>query len=364
MAKHIRCFIHFSLFLVILFSAVGCTVESGFILPDNSKIQYTGRIDNSDPKAPVLYWPGTYIKANFNGSSLKLILDDSRGDNYYNMFVDNNYDAPVIIDCEKGEHEYSVFSNLKDTTHSLLIFRRTEGFSGGTKFKGIILDKGKSLANPPKRPVRKIEFFGNSITCGMGNECPDEAGDNDNSKRNNFLAYGAMTARNIGAEYVCTAKSGIGIIISWFDFTMPDYYYRLDPSSPDSKWDFSKWTPDLVVINLFQNDSWLIKKMDPVPGEKEIVKAYYEFIKTIRGKYSDADIICTLGSMDATNEGQPWPDYIKKAVELFKEKNNDDKIYHLFFEFDGTVKHPRVRHHKEMADKLTQFIKDKLVSKQ
>ena len=80
------------------------------------------------------------------------------------------------------------------------IFRRTEGFSGPTRFKGLILDEGKTLADPPERPPLKIEFYGNSITCGMGNEVPDQDEDENNAKRNNYLTYGAITTRNLNAE--------------------------------------------------------------------------------------------------------------------------------------------------------------------
>ncbi len=129
---------------------------------------------------------------------------------------------------------------------------------------------------------------------------------------------------------------------------------------PDSKWDFSKWTPDVVVINLFQNDSWLIGRLDPVPNETQIIQAYMDFIKTIREKYPDACMICSLGSMDATKESQPWPGYIEQAVNQWKQKTGDKKIDCLFFEFDGMGKHPRVRHHQKMADKLTGFIRTKM----
>ena len=194
----------------------------------------------------------------------------------------------------------------------------------------------------------------------MGNECEDNAEDENNAKRNNFLAYGAITARNLNADYTCIAKSGIGILISWFDMIMPEYYDRLDPADPKSKWDFSRWTPDMVVINLFQNDSWLIESLDPVPGKTRIVQAYMDFIKTIREKYPDAYMICSLGSMNAVKRDQPWPGYIEQAVDQWKQKSGDGKIDCLFFKFDGTGKHPRVRHHQNMADKLTGFIRTKM----
>jgi hypothetical protein len=353
-----RLFILASLIIFTLF----CSPGQNLILPDNPKIQYTGRINFVDPKAPVLYWPGTYIKANFNGTSAQIVLDDSLGDNFYNVIIDGNSDHPFILDCEQSEHIYPVVEGLKDTTHQIMIFRRTEGFSGPTVFKGLILYKGKTLSMPPKRPKRKIEFYGNSITCGMCIEAKADSNDEGQSVAtwNNYLAYGAVTARNLDADYTCIAKSGIGILISWFNMIMPEYYDRLNPANPKSKWDFSKWTPDVVVINLFQNDSWLIGRLDPVPGETQIVQAYMDFIQTIRGKYPNAYMICSLGSMDATKKGQPWPGYIEQAVNRWKRKTGDEKIDYLFFEFDGTGKHPRVRQHQKMADELTRFIRTKM----
>jgi hypothetical protein len=339
-----------------------CSHTQNIIPSDDSKIQYTGRIDFADPKAPILFWPGTYMKAKFTGTSIQIILDDSRGENDYAVFIDNNLDRPYILDCRAGKHVYPVSNGLKDTIHQILIFRRTEGFSGPTTFKGFILEEGKTLMPPPNRPERKIEFYGNSITCGMCNESSDEADDEheDVSKWNNFLAYGAVTARNLNADYTCIAKSGIGILISWFDMIMPEYYDRLNPADPDSKWNFSRWTPDVVVINLFQNDSWLIERLKPVPDTEQIIEAYQNFIQSIRKTYPEAYLVCTLGSMDAVKKDSPWPGYIRKAVNQWKQKWEDDRIDCLFFEFDGTYRHPRVRHHQKIADTLTRLIKTKM----
>jgi len=335
--------------------------QSGaLILPDHPDIQYTGRIGFTDSLAPVIYWPGTYIKACFEGTSCRVILEDSTGNNFYNVIIDHDENNLLILYCRQGTHTYPVAVGLKDTVHHIQIFRRTEGFSGPTRFRGLILDAGKLLAAPPERPPHKIEFYGNSITCGMGNEVPANEEDEHNSKRNNYLAYGAITARNLNADYTCIAKSGIGIVISWFDMVMSDYYYRLNPWDPDSRWDFSQWIPDVVVINLFQNDSWLIEKLEPVPTDSQIVGAYKDFLQTIRGHYPEAYIICTLGSMDAVKDSSAWPGYITNAVEQFSKENQDVKTDTLFFPFDGTYKHPRVCHHEEMAKKLTAFIREKL----
>ncbi len=106
---------------------------------------------------------------------------------------------------------------------------------------------------------------------------------------------------------------------------MPDMYNRQDPTDGDAKWDFSKYTPDIVVINIFQNDVWITKLPDndqfkakfgtKAPTDDQIIKAYKDFVKNIRSKYPKAHIICTLGSMDAVKDGSPWPGYVQKAVD-------------------------------------------------
>lgn len=99
---------------------------------------------------------------------------------------------------------------------------------------------------------------------------------------------------------MCTAKSGIGIMISWFDMVMDDYYYRLNPDDVNSNWDFNEFIPDVVVINLFQNDSWLVGGINPVPDSSQRVAAYIAFVREIRSRHPEAFIVCALGSMDAT----------------------------------------------------------------
>ncbi|MFC1563527.1 SGNH/GDSL hydrolase family protein [candidate division KSB1 bacterium] len=354
----------FSSLLVLLFLSISCGIissdEPTYILPSDRRIHYSGRIDQTDPDAPVLYWPGTAIRATFNGTSLKVALDDSSGGNFYNVIIDENDESPVIIGGVPGDTAYSIISGLEDTEHSVTVFRRTEGMYGPTAFKGFILDYGRSLTGPPQKQERLIEFYGNSITCGMGNEAPDDGPDNLVTEENNYLAYGAITARNLNADYVCIAKSGIGIIISWFDFTMPDYYDRLNPRYARGKWDFSRWTPDAVIINLFQNDSWLMNRLDPVPDDTDRIEAYTGFVRTIREKYPDTPIICTLGTMDAIQPGSKWPGYVENAVQKMNDEHNDPNVYSYIFEYQDFTKHPRVRHHGKMADELTVFIRGTL----
>ena len=347
------------LIVILLFSGFRLIAgELTCITADHPAFQYAGRIDFSDPVLPRMFWPGTYIRANITGTSLQVILDDVTGESFYNVILDDNEAEPVIIDCLPGMHIYPVKTGMADTIHSVEIFRRTAAFTGVTVFRGLLLDAGHSLGDPPARPGRRIEFYGNSITCGMGNEADPEGGDDNPADENNYLTYAAMTARDLDAEYVCIAKSGIGIMVSWFDLIMPNYYYRLDPENPESKWDFNRNVPDVVVINLLQNDSWLFnKRLDPVPDEKQIIAAYMDFVSRIRLKYPQVQIVCTLGTMDAIAPGSPWPEYVRQAVKNLRRQNSDDRISAYIFNFYGFTKHPRVIHHRKMAGELTAYIR-------
>lgn len=327
------------------------------IKADHPNFQYTGRIDFSIPDQPRLFWPGTSIRANFEGQLLLVLLDDKTGQSFYDVYIDEDYAHPHLVDCQVGSKSYVISGSLTNTVHSLLIFRRTEASTGATKFLGIQINDGKTLVSPPTRPEHKIVFYGNSITCGYGNEAPDNGADDNLSQENNFLAYSAVASRLVNADYQCVAKSGIGIMISWFNMVMSEYYYRLDPDDSASHWDFNQFIPDVVVINLFQNDSWLLGTRD----SSQITTAYVNFVREIRTHHPNAFIVCALGSMDATKIGSPWPGYIEGAVQYLRTVDVDQNLGTYFFPFDPAwTKHPRVRHHLVMGQNLATYISDKM----
>jgi hypothetical protein len=205
-----------------------------------------------------------------------------------------------------------------------------------------------------------IEFYGNSITCGSGMYEEGAPGGTEN----NYLSYAAVTARYFDARYTCIARSGIGLMVSWFYMIMPDIYNRQNPFDSNSVWDFSKATPDIVVINLLQNDYAIINTPDgpefkkrfgkTPPTEDFIIACYRKFVQTIRKHYAAANIICVLGDMDAVTPGSPWPGYIEKAVASLGDK----KIYTHFFPYKNTPGHPDVAEHRQMAESLIRFIEE------
>jgi hypothetical protein len=345
---------------LILWALCGISnAQNKIIAFNNPNIFYEGRI-LFGPDAAELTWPATSVSIYFEGTGISAILKDLDTANYYNVIIDEKYFNKFHTDTVK--QAYILASGLPGGKHKAELFKRTEWDKGKTLFYGFETDEKTGILPVPQTKKRKMEFFGNSITCGYGNE---DSGGNDSwfgYFQNAYMSYASITARHFNAQCYSTSRSGIGIMVSWAPLIMPEMYGRLDPTDSTSKWDFSKYIPDIVVINLFQNDSWLVKNHDyeefkrrfgtTEPDENFIINAYKNFVSTIRNKYPEAHIICALGSMDATREGSPWPEYIQKAVKQLEDK----KIYTHFFPYNNANRHPVVKEHQEMADSLIEFI--------
>lgn len=347
----------FILYALIIFSFVSLQAQEQFIQPNSDKLKYQGR-NRITPDSTEMYWSGASVKLNFEGKSLKATLKDERADNFLYVIIDGK---ATKLKLEAGKKEYTLASDLKKGAHTAELYKITEYDRGKVTFYGFDTGKRSRPLEAPAQATRRIEVYGNSITCGYAVE--DTVGDSPASPyENNYLSYAAITARHYRADYSFIAKSGIGITISWFPYVMPDVYDRLNPADSASHWDFNSFTPDVVVINLFQNDSWLVKMATheqfkrtfgtTPPSSEFIINAYKNFLTRIRSHYPTTPIICVLGNMDATREGSPWPGYISEAAHQM----NDQKIFTHFFPYKNTPGHPKKKEQQAMADSLIRFI--------
>ncbi|MBK8088866.1 MAG: electron transporter RnfD [Chitinophagaceae bacterium] len=348
----------FPILAVFLFTTCRVSRQATFINPADKKILSEGRVAIKQNDAAEIYWPGSGFVLKFKGSSVNALLKDERGYNYFNVEIDGKLNNVIKIDTVKKI--YTLAEGLSNTVHTLEIIKRADWYRGKTWFYGFELPNGSGVLDVTGKK-RMIEFYGNSITVGAAVE--DNNGDNgDSIYTNNFKSYAFLTARHFNAHYSCIASSGIGLMVSWGSLIMPEIYDRLNPDDSSSKWDFSKATPGIVVINLFQNDCGLVTLSDhpqfkrrfgdKAPSEDSIINAYSNFVQNIRSRYPDANIICVLGSMDAVKPGSPWPGYIEKAVASL----NDKKVFTHFFSYSNLPGHPKKQDQIQMAEELIWFI--------
>ena len=203
------------------------------IAASDSKIHYIGRFDTNEPAGPRCAWSNSTVALRFVGTALGAKLADS-GENHWQVVVDGK---PTKVLTTKGKgSNYRVVDDLPPGEHTVELVKRTEAFCGNTQFQGFQLSEGARLLEPANAKHR-IEIIGDSISCGYGNEGKSETEHFSPNTENAHLTYGAIAARELGADCVVVAWSGRKM---WPDNTMPAIY---DLALPQDKTKFQEWTP-------------------------------------------------------------------------------------------------------------------------
>jgi hypothetical protein len=329
-----------------------------FIPADDESFYYTSRVNFANKAEPVLIWEGTEVQFSFTGTRLGLRFKNSTSStSYYNVIIDGQI---ALLHMETGgEYDYFINRKLASGSHTCTVFKRNEAGMQDT-FLGVDVDAsgyknatGRLGEKPAPLPL-KIEFYGDSITAGV---CDETVGDDsyDSDKlvtHNAYTAYPAIACRDLDAELSDLAVGGTGISISWNQFIMSSMWKKLYAVPSSCEYDFSTGrTPDIVVVNLGQNDYGLSQNNhDPFPSDFEV--KYTAFLKGIRAQYPNAWIIVGTGGMSAVKSSRDLLKGITNAVKA----QNDEKV--LKFEYRAfTYNHPRIDTHLLMAKQLETFIK-------
>jgi hypothetical protein len=340
-------------FLILILILADCnqTDNKTVISADNKNIALIGRFDLTDKTNPVFMYSGSAIRTVFKGTSVEAIMKDDSLRNMFNVKVD---DSLFILTTDKTDGIYLLAKNLEDRKHTLEIYRRTEWHGGNTIFKGFNLDKGKRLYKPLVK-ARMIEFIGDSYTCGYGDEGKSREEHFSYKTENNYLTYGAITSRALDAEYITVCRSGIGIWQGYggdTTFTMPKLYDQVIMNNKSS-WNFRKYQPQAVVIDLGGND--LSAPLDSVA----FVNTYVGFLKRIRNKYGTARIVCIAGPDSPGSEWVKWQSLIHSVTDKY---GRSDSLVSYFeftpFQPNGSDWHPNTEEHNRMAGELTPFLKN------
>lgn len=341
------------LFLILFYHPCqGQTSEkTNFFSADNALIQYTGRIDFSDLKKPKFWAPGVYIKAKFSGTSCSIhINDEGHSLNYLEIVIDNN--TPFRIKLKEKTNIVNVAEGLTPGEHTITICKNTETNIGYVEFLGLTCD---NLLPLPAKPERKIEFIGNSITCGTGADLSAIACGQGrwHDQHNAYMSYGPITARALDAQWHLTAYSGIGMIRSCCNLpiTMPLIFDKLNLHTNNGiPWDFSRYQPDAVTVCLGQNDG--------IQDSVAFCSAYVNFIGDIRNRYPKAQIVCLTSPMGNKELTDALKNYITGVIDHVRK--NDSGVHKYFFtrSFNsGCDAHPDMNEHELIASELTAFLK-------
>ena len=335
--------------------SVNIYANTNEILATNSLIEYTGRIDFSNPSQPQFSNPGVAIRACFTGTSISVKLNNTNNTNYYYAILDG-----VVVDTIKptsGTGTYSIASGLESKTHEIEIFKLTEQYRGKTKFISFIIDEGESLVPIINVRTRVIEFVGNSITCGSGNTGLNGQ-ESTPERQNHYWAYPAIVSRHFNARHLVYAHSGHGVYRNYGEeedvsaSAMAFAYHQVYNKEKTPLYDF-RLKPDLVCINLGTNDFG-----DDRGDTVEFVQYYLQLIDSVWTKNNNPDIICLMGPMSNTQK-------LKDCLNTIVDSTNSlikGNVY--FFEMShqtgdlgiGCGYHPTVAQHQKNAQELIDFI--------
>ncbi|HXJ21533.1 MAG TPA: SGNH/GDSL hydrolase family protein [Polyangia bacterium] len=254
-------------------------------------VRWVGRVDLTDAQHPRFSWSGTGFIARFAGTSLSIDIDSS-GAFLFKPVIDGK--AAGVITIPAGEQTATIASGLPAGTHTVALYRQTEGSQGDSQLLGITAGGGDGLLTPPDAPARLIEVIGDSISCGYGTL--GMLSDSDCfASESHWDSYGAVAARELGADVSTIAISGQGVYRNYdgdMNDTLPMVYPRALTNDATPAWDFDA-QPQAVIVNLGTNDISNGKGDPGVPFET----AYTGLLANVRANYPGAWIVCLVGPL-------------------------------------------------------------------
>lgn len=323
-----------------------------------------------------LIFRGTCLIASFHAQSGAEMERDAISGNmeerstwpWVSVFLDEEHIPCRRFEIAKPEETQLIFQSETEETHRIRIVKITENLKTGLGIDGFFME-GEILPREERPGRKKIEFIGDSITCGFGNETKDKNRLFYADEENGWLSHAAIAARRLHMDWSMVCVSGICLgkrEALPMPYAMNDLYLYTDRILEDrlgkkeyQRWDFASNAPDYVVLNLGTNDATgIIGAADAEEEEKKFHREYYAFLKMLREcNGADTKMICALGSMDYY-----LYHHITEIVTQYRHDTGDDRITCFrypkidFMDPFGACAHPHVITHEKMAEALAEFI--------
>lgn len=340
---------------------------------DDENICYEGRVEIGSEAVSYLY-PGSSIITEFTGTSINGKFNAVK-DVYYWVEVDDQKPYKLCVRKKTNYIENSgtnpgtfwLAQNLKPGNHTLRITLCSEGIYKNPKFYGFEIDENAELMKPAEKTV-KFEFIGNSITCGYGTEVTNRAAFNDSTS--NFChGFAYLVSKEFNAQLMVVARSGIGVYRNYGDAEtaseygcLPDNYEKTWLQNTKN-WDFTKYTPDVIFINLGTNDTWDLDNTsvkESTFNDEKYEANYKSLLDKIFSHYSNnPKVVLLTGCM----MGQQALDRVKPILNTIQSEYNAKG--HTIYRFDfsqqiglGADWHPCAAQQKTMSEELIPFLKE------
>jgi lysophospholipase L1-like esterase len=316
------------------------------VSPFAPQLHRVGRFVDSDAKGPRFVWSATRFSLYFTGDYLRLQLKqleraasvegdpqplrvwvevDGAGDDYY---AD-----------ERGELDVTV-PNLRGGEHHLTLVRQSEALVGEAQLLGISVARAGQVRGWDRPPRHRIEFIGDSVTTGFGNDGEDPCKFSSKTQAATKAAPW-LVGEALEADVTVVAWAGRGVLRNYDD--------RKEPTVPQL-WRPLVPPPDAVLIALGANDFW---RGDP--GEGAFVAAYRAFYAKVREAYPRAEIYAVITPTNDLVQLEGLRRYLRQVPARLLEvgPRRED-------EGSGCIGHPSAKTHRRAADEIVARLRSDL----
>lgn len=357
---------------------------------DIQELKVHGR--TTECRAPLtLFWTASGFECNVSGSELWIEVEVTYDiyEPWFSYTVNGDWIGRQMLMA--GRYWIPLFRGMNsEKIKNVRFYKDLQAMSGdGNSYIHIHALRHDGEFYSVKEKKLKLEFIGDSITSGEGLFGAKEEEDWVPMFFSALRSYAHLTAMELDAEYRIISQSGWGVHNSWANNrkeALPKYYKEICSLIPGKEnerlggkesHDFSKWQPDVVVVNLGTNDASSFDQpewVDELTGErykmhrnadgfccKEDLEAFANavtaFLYTLRECNPNAHIIWCYGML-----GIPLQMPILEGILNYINKSADKEISYLQLSNTddtniGSRQHPGVLCHKQAAETLSAYIR-------
>lgn len=335
-----------------------------YLMQEIPYLRVLGR-NNGYLKPVTLFWTASGIEMNVKAKEVwvKVRSEYEILEPWVDVVVDGALSQRLMVN--KGEQKICLFRNMEgDKVRNVKLLRDTPAFPTDEKTLLQVLEiETDGEFFPLEEPKLRMEVIGDSITSGEGGSGSCEEQSWNSFCFNAVDNYAYMVAEELGAVYNCISQSGWGVFCSWEgdeQQAIPLYYEQVcglltgernKELGAFEKWDFHKFQPDIVVVNLGTNDGSGTRDME------KIENAVKGFLKKIRTCNPECYILWCYGML-----GEGICPTLQKAVWNYKMKSGDEHVEFVKLpdtregEF-GSRQHPGHKSHEKTAKILAEKIR-------
>ncbi len=273
---------------------------------------------------------------------------------FVNLYVDEELNKRVEL---RNEYETIEVRGLTKGEHIVRINKLNEAQFSKIGLAGYEQNAAK-VAPVEKRAKRKMEIYGDSITCGFGNLASSCTEAFSMATQDAMQTYGVLAAEELGFDCSLISCSGLAMALSPFEnkTTLKDIYATSDM---EKAWSLSSYVPEYVLINIGTNDN--IAYLSYASSEKEaklnlFKSSYLSMMKSLKKAYGErTKFICLTNMM--MNLSEDMNAAILDVISSFN-KEYGSSAYYCSFDPDekGAVSHPGLEAHQKNAKTLVGLI--------